>query len=369
MLEDATVDDWLPLDPWWDTYVATTSPASVESDTLALDAQWLDDIPEETASWWELFATSGSWSDEETIVLGGHAIDDLWNDLDPWWMAYIRVREADVSKLQKTLNESEELWEQQGGHLNADPLSADWAQDLRAGDPLYPGVEEDWSDWLAQLLRADDGRFHRELFGRDIGVPRSVEREDYLPGSKVTDRYADIVVTTHSDGISVEVKIGDTEYGKTTDTVELIEEQYYHEWEHYLLLPEWNMSALRSKSEIDDGRDEDNSQKEDESGRAAPMIPTESTEDIEILYWSDVSRALRTVLLDSTDQQPHWAASAYLFCTQIEQQILEYAPRPAIDRLAVGDTAAAFESVSVAIGDLESQNTYLKEFIEENTNE
>lgn len=364
------MDDWLPLDSWWDTYVATTSPASVESDTLMLVSRCLEDIPEETGSWWELFAASESWNDEETIVLGGHAIDDLWTDLDPWWMAYIRVREDDVSELQKTLNESDELWEHQGGYLDADPLSTDWAQDMRAGDPLYPGVEEDWSDWLAQLLRSDDGRFHRELFGNDIGASRSVEREDYLSGARDTDRYADIVITTHTDGISVEVKIGDTEYEKTIDTVELIEEQYYQEWNHYLLLPEWNMSALRSMIEIDDDRDEDESQKAENDEQASPTIPNESTEEIEILYWSDVSRALRTVLLDNTEQQPHWAASAYLFCTQIEQEILGFTPKPAIDRLAVGaDTAAAFESVSVAVGDLESQTTYLKEFTKDNTNE
>lgn len=365
---EATTDNWSTLDPWWGTYVATASPMLANSDTLTLDSKWLDDISEGTDPWWGSFAELRSRSIEEMAVLGTHAVDGRWEILDPWWKTYISAREEDVAELMEVLNDSNTLWEHRGGYLDADPLSTNWGQEMRAGDPLQPEPEEDWSDWLAQLLRSDAGLFHGELFGEDIGTPRSVKREDYLPKTGGTNRYADVVVITRSRGISIEVKIGDTNYGKTTDTVELLEDKYSREWRHYLLLPEWNISALRASIDDDEGGEGDAESSKDEDER--PTLTTEGTAEVEVVHWGDVSRALRTILLDSTEQDPHWAASAYLFCTQIERKILGFSSKPVIERLAAGaDAAAAFESVSVAIGDLESQTEYLKEFIEDDTNE
>jgi hypothetical protein len=79
---------------------------------------------------------------------------------------------------------------------------------------------------------------------------------------------------------------------------------------------------------------------------------------------------VRTVLLDENRQSPHWSASAYLFCSRIEQNSLGLTSQPVIDRIsAEGGTVQLFQSISVVIGDIKAQQEYLTAFIEGTMND
>ncbi|SEP18402.1 hypothetical protein SAMN05216388_104121 [Halorientalis persicus] len=47
----------------------------------------------------------------------------------------------------------------------------------------------------------------------------------------------DILITHPKGGISIEVKLGDTNLAKTRDTAALVEQHFRGEWTHILLLP------------------------------------------------------------------------------------------------------------------------------------
>ena len=305
--------------------------------------------------WWESYADLGVVRSQAVDGIDGQLIEEWWAELGACWEAYNEARSDDVSDLYQILAESDALWEQRHGPFDADPLSADIDQ---TGHPFNLDREEAWSDWLAQLLRADSGEFHYEMFDRKCDDSRrQVKREAHLqnPGGK--DRYADILSLCDSEQISIEVKIGDTNLEKTTDTTALIEDQHYGEWQHYLLLPEQDTWAVRESFDVEVA---------DTDGER-DAIPSDGSDEVAILYWSDVSRALRTVLLDENTQSPHWSASAYLFCSRIEQNSLGLTSRPVIDRIGAEEgTVQLFQSISVVIGDIEAQQEYLTAFIEDN---
>lgn len=305
--------------------------------------------------WWDSYADLGVVRSQAEDDMDSRPIEDWWTELGNWWEAYNEAQSDDVYGLHRILAESDALWERRDGPFDADPLYADIDQ---TGYPFNLDREEAWSDWLAQLLRADSGEFHRELFGGEFDAsPRRVRREDYLqnPGGK--DRYADILSLYDLEQISIEVKIGDTNLQKTTDTTALIEDQYYGEWQHYLLLPEQDIWAVRESFDVDVAATDDE----------RDAIPSDGSDGIAILYWSDVSRALRAVLLNENSQTPHWSASAYLFCSRIEQNCLGFTFRSLIDRIGTEERGVQlFQSVSMVIGDIESQQEYLTAFLEDN---
>lgn len=356
MFEEPDPDHWPTLDRWWDNFVETPTSLLTTSTTVALDSRSIADVPAVMDPWWIGYVDINPVLADDSAALVDPAGEDGWLEVAPWWEAYVDARAEDVAGLDRALAESTALWERQDGPFDADPLAADLGQEMRAGDPLNPGVETEWSDWLAQLLRTDSGEFHRELFGDGFASrPRRVEREAHLPERGGIDRYADILSVHESGGLSIEVKIGDKNFGKTTHTARLIETQRYGEWDHYMLLPEPDLWALREsfdeKFEEDDGE--------------MAVLPSEESEDVALLFWSDVSRAIRTVLLEQNTQDPHWSASAYLFCTQIELERLGFTAQPVVERLRTGgDRIRALQSVSVAIDDLESQFAYLQAFTE-----
>lgn len=359
MYEEPSPDHWPTLDRWWENFVETSSSFLTTSTTVALDSRSIADIPAEMDPWWIGYADIGPVLDDDSAALVDPAGGDGWVEVAPWWDAYVDARAEDVAELDHALAESNALWERQDGPFDGDPLSADPWQGMQTGEPLNPGVETEWSDWLAQLLRNDSGEFHRELFGDEFASSRQVQREAYLPEAGGIDRYADILSVHGSGGVSIEVKIGDRNFGKTTHTASLIETQRYGEWDHYLLLPEQDLWALRESFAGEFDVDDDEME----------VIPSEGSEDVDLLFWSDVSRALRTVLLNENSQDPHWSASAYLFCTQIELERLRFTAQPVVERLRTGgDRIRALQSVSVAIDDIESQVAYLQAFTE-GTNE
>lgn len=349
---------WPSIDQWWSTYSETESVICLTPIATALNPKRVEVVPKEIDTWWEAYTNT-----EVVRSTYGDRIDDLsleeeWTELGTWWDAYKETRSDDIAELDQILTESNALWDRRNGLFNADPLSADLDQSTRGSQPLNPGKEEEWSDWLAKLLRGDSGEFHRELFGEIFETsPRRVEREAYFPNPSGKDRYADILSLHDSEKISIEVKIGDTNFKKTTDTTALIEDQHYGEWRHYLLLPEQDLWAVRESFDVDVTA----------SNGERATIPSEESEEVGILYWSDVSRALRSVLVGENTQTPHWSASAYLFCARIEQDRLGFTPQPIVDQIGTeAGKVQSFRSVSVLIGDIEEQIEYLTAFMEVN---
>lgn len=101
--------------------------------------------------------------------------------------------------------------------LGGDPNARDWT----AFRPLRRHREEDWSDWLAQLIQDSlTGEFAHALLGYVSSelaaagfLATSVQREMPLPGLR-----ADIVVHWDDGSYShIEVKVGDTNLSKTCD--------------------------------------------------------------------------------------------------------------------------------------------------------
>lgn len=360
MSEEAGAHQWPTLDQWWDSYVELESSLLTTPTFVSIEPQRMTGKHKEIDPWWDEYVDLGAVLNDPPNFIVDQLMADYWADLEPWWETYIEARADDIADLESAFAESDALWEQRGRPFDADPLSTDLKQRVRAGDPINPGKEVDWSDWLAQLLRADSGEFHSELFGRAFSAPsRRVEREAYLPVPTGIDRYADILSLHESGGISIEVKIGDKNLGKTTDTTALVEDQRYGDWHHYLLLPKDDLWAVNESF--------DEEMVADDGDRV--VIHSEKSDNITLLYWSDVSRALRTVLLKENKQDSHWSASAFLFCAQIERERLGFTPEPVIEQMGTGSNRVqSFESVSVVIDDIETQVEYLTEFTED-TNE
>ncbi|WP_277556223.1 hypothetical protein [Halobaculum limi] len=347
-------DHWPVVDQWWDAYTGTPLGIQLAESAPALDEKRMAPIFTEIDNWWESYADLNPVF--RPSLLDFDSTGSQWRELATWWDTYQKARGDDVADLAQVLEASNALWKRQDGLFDADPLSADLGKSIRPGDPLNPGREEGWSDWLAQLLRGDSGEFHHQLFGGPFEkTPQRVVREAHLPSPAGTDRYADIISLYGSDGLSIEVKVGDTNLKKTPDTTALIEDQHYRDWHHYLLLPEQDLWAVKESfgNDVIAG--------DAERG----TIPSKDSEPISLLYWSDVSRALRAVLIDENSQTPHWSASAYLFCARIEQDILGFVPRPVIDRIRSEERVPqALQSVTVALGDITEQYAYLTALIE-----
>jgi len=180
------------------------------------------------------------------------------------------------------------------------PLTTDWNSNKGVTEPLRTYQEENWSQWLAHLLHSAPPEFLTNLFGEDYDrQPNSVEREVYLPDREGTSRYADIVLFYKDRGLSIEVKKGDKHYSKTIDTASLIESHYAKDWEHVLLLPKYKSNALR-RSFTEELEDSDKSQL---------VIRSDESKDIKVLYWREISSAIREELQSDSESDPHWDAS------------------------------------------------------------
>jgi hypothetical protein len=66
--------------------------------------------------------------------------------------------------------------------------------------------------------------------------------------------------------------------------------------------------------------------------------------DITVIYWSDVAQALRRTLLNEVESSIHWSASAYLFTTLVEEQILQFYAFPSLEK---------YQDTSLGISDIE----------------
>lgn len=310
-------DTWHLLDSWWTGYVKSRRVVTDSDTAQTLDQEWLD---------------------------------SQWYNLDSWWDSYTEIGHSTALELANILEQSTENWSNADGPFDTDPLNAYATNERFLRGPLQPSREEDWSQWLAQLLHPS-AEFVAELFGVDVDqAPDDVWREDQLLNPNGKTRFADILVCYDDRGFSIEVKIADEGYRKTTDTAGLTEQQYDdREWTHVLLLPMSKTNRLK--------RILNKPIEADDDGQL--YLESNESRPISVLYWEDVTESLRSILRRGEAVDDHWAANAYLFCALVEQDILGFKPRPVIERLAAPSNVVDTIQPIIFADTLEKQLTYL----------
>jgi hypothetical protein len=341
--------DWAELDPWWSAYTQNWPIARSPTKARTLDTTGLADCWEDLDPWWQTYTDSSplARSAASTRTLVTEQLTDSWNELDPWWEIYTETGHETAVEIAGLLDRSNEEWRRSEAPFDTDPLASALTRDR---GPLLPNNEEGWSDWLARLLRPSAALI-TELFDVEVNEPPdAVVREDQLSKEEDGFRRPDVLILYPDRGISIEVKLDDPHYGKTAETAGLIERDYPdQEWTHALLLPERNIDRLRSNVEP--------------PVRSPPeeglQIEWEAPGPVSVLYWRDVTAAIRTLLRRAEAVDDQWAANAYLFCAAAEQQLINFQPQPMIDRIAESaDVIETIQPIGLA-GALEEQLTYL----------
>lgn len=352
---DVVPDDWSHVDQWWGSYVETRSIVRPTPEIQVLETEALTPAWEDLDSWWLEQTKSAPIARSATSLNTLHKtwLSDTWEELDPWWDDYAETGQETAVELAALLNEANELWADSEAPFDTDPLAGDVTRDRYERGPLQPSIEPEWSRWLAQLLRPSSALIS-ELF--DVTVdrpPETVTREDRL--AKTDDeafRRPDVVVVHNERGISIEVKLGDENYRKTPETAQLVERNYdVPEWTHVLLLPESQSGSLETI--VDPPVEPD--------GNGRLQVTWDEPGPIDVLYWRDVTAAIRTLLGRGDIVDDHWAANAYLFCAVAEQQLMNFQPQPVVERLAEPTNVVdAIQPIRMA-NTLEEQLTYLRE--------
>ncbi len=360
---EATNRDWRKLDVWWKSHVDPDRSILTDADSLVLHNRWVDGQWASMDDWWTSYV-SANWSelvDDTATTLDDRSLGDSWADLDDWWQTYSESREEDVEELLAALDIADETWATGPSQFDTDPLSVDWRTARGSTGPIRLGREEDWSYGLADLFRSGEGVLIDELFATEqMETPDNVETEAHLPAGSEKTRYEDILIHYPDGGISMEVKVGDTNFKKTVETAALVERHYSGDWTHVLLLPAYQHPQLR---------DTFGEALADQAG-GPPSItatPFDNREiEVQVRNWQEISTALRAILLGKDGLPPHWSASAYVVCTLIEQRVLGIVPKPIVERLAATDDIVHDDvSLSVSIGDIESEMSYLQAITEE----
>lgn len=218
-----------------------------------------------------------------------------WAGVTDWASAIESLLGADRGALAQERASWDELLDRLGG----DPTARDWTSFL----PLRRDREEDWSDWLAQLLEdSTTGRFAHALLGASEGqsmssyAQPSVHREVPFEGCR-----ADLVIEwADSSYTHIEVKVGDPHLAKTQGTAQKIATRFAHmacRSDAVLLLPTQMNSWNSLRTEMSD-------------------------RVVHSLTWIDVARALRRALSHSTDESVQWRVWAHSFCGAVEQDLL-----------------------------------------------
>ena len=280
MLPSPAADDWSGLDQWWESFEADHSLSSTPAHSKPLCKT---DRTEE------------------------------WETVDEFWDSFAGQQQAQLEILRGLMRELRTTWDGGASHFEDDPLTTNWRLESQYEGPLRANIdEEDWSQWLAHLLRTSTGPFLDTLLGMPGRSADGVRREIVFSDGDSTRRI-DILVEYADTAVSIEVKTGDENVGKTPETAGLIESNDTRDWSHFLLLQKSNRHRLeRAFGERLNGTDAD------------LRIESEQDPDIDVLYWQDVSRVLRRMLLEGREPDSHWQASAYLFVTLIEQRLLKF---------------------------------------------
>jgi hypothetical protein len=235
--------------------------------------------------------------------------------------AWQETLEAGLKIPRADLAERRREWDAALTHLNLGDPSA---VDRTAFRVLRLEREEDWSDWLAQLIEdSKAGSFARRFFRgapADSFAVKRVSRE--VPCHE--GWRADIIVEWKDSSYThVEVKVGDPNLDKTLDTAAAIQQRFHGQRrraDFILLLPE----------QRDDW---------DQRCKLNPNLRGR----ISVLTWIDAARAIRLALREGAES-PAWRVWAHAFCGAIEQKLLripagekpvEWAQRLRFSRLSV----------------------------------
>lgn len=287
-------------------------------------------------------------------------VNDLhWTDIDPWWEQVSRERTADLEALADILEELDARWAASSSVFETDPLSTEWDPSGPQGGPLRTNQEENWSQWLAHLLHSAPERFYSTfLEPSSPASPTQVRCEVGYGSDSEHDRRADIVVEFPKRGVSIEVKIDDVGYSKTAETAALIENRAPSlAWSHYLLLPRYKRQRLASIM----------GDQYTESGESHPLLraPELDRGAVTVLYWEDVSFALRRALFGADPGTAHWQASAYLFATHIEQHLCRFYAKSTIEsRVNESAVLGVSDLAQLQTVDPERQRDYLTKLLE-----
>ena len=233
---------------------------------------------------------------------------NLYNDWDspipPDWIVFdtFLTAYAGLVKHQYTeLNTLIKKWDHILSKLGKDPTHINW-NNFR---PLRLTREEDWSDWLAFLLKqSETGIFAHNLFNNSVSnkseyaKPLRVEREVSHLGYR-----ADLIIQWLDNHYShIEIKIGDPNLQKTYATGKAMRNRYHQpitRWSNYILL---------LSNQISDWND---------------LTHQETDEPpITVLTWDEVAIALRRAL--QSNENMTWKAWACTFIGAIEQILIGY---------------------------------------------
>lgn len=353
MTTDLEPDDWTYLDSWWSAYKQAKSVCQDPSLLQALDRNWLIDSWEEVGSWWqESIVSSRLDSGTPSEMLSAKQRAELWSELDSWWSVYTETGHNKAKTIIELLAESNDEWEQSPGPFDADPLATDLTDVRASRGPLQPNGEVEWSNWLAKLLRPSTA-FVSALFDVTVSqAPSKVVREDRVSKEEGTFRRPDILIFHPDQGVSIEVKLDNENYRKTSETAALVEHHYNdREWTHSLLLPSQKQERLATITKPPLKRTNDD----------RVLIEWDDPGSIDVLHWCDVTTAIRSVIRRNKLVDDHWAANAYLFCAVVEQQIMEFKPQPMLEQIvASADTIGSVQPVTLA-DTLDTQLKYLQE--------
>ncbi len=224
-------------------------------------------------------------------------------ECNPDWTIFdVLIKKAgDVLEVQKTeYDRLVEAWDERLLPYGGDPCHRDW-DEFR---PLRLDREEDWSDWLAWLLRnSRTGNLARNIFHEaientqaDLAGPE-IQRE--LPTPQGTRRMDLFIEWKDGAFTHVEVKIGDENFDKTFEVARDLQAKY-QKLTNFILLPKDSWPNWLSTKE-------------------------NQTQGFHIkiheIAWVDVAIALRKELWAGKEDRS-WLVWAYSFCGAIEQKLL-----------------------------------------------
>lgn len=315
MLPPVSEEEWPALDSWWECFTQEQPLIFRANHIKQLDGTLLDRTWVSMDGFWTAFEVDHEllFAASNVRELENTSWEEAWSTIDELWDGYADHQQNELTELRNLMASLHEKWTDGTSLFDADPLMTNWRPESQHEGPLRPSVdEEDWSQWLAHLLRSSTGPFVQALLGTPQRSPAAVRREVVFSDDHSTRRI-DILVEYEDMAVSIEVKNGDTNYRKTPETARLIEQNDHRDWSHLLLLQKANRPNLEQTFEHDLQYTEED----------RPTIRTPQSAPIDVRYWRDVSRLLRQMLLEEREPNSHWQASAYLFVTLIEQRILE----------------------------------------------
>jgi len=121
-------------------------------------------------------------------------LDLSWDVVDEWWLRYTSGLTGELVELHDVLRELNEQWEASACPFDVDPLAINWTTDIPQSGPLRTNQEENWSRWLAQLIRDSMGAFTTAVFGTELDPQAlQVRCEKAFQDEQLHDRRVDSI--------------------------------------------------------------------------------------------------------------------------------------------------------------------------------